>query len=50
VQLLGSKPSGGDYTGIGGGTTDASVQPATATTRSIPSPSDVTEPIDDLPF
>ena len=50
VQLLGSKPSGGDYTGIGGGTNEASGQPATATPRSIPSASDVTEPIDDLPF
>ncbi|HSZ86889.1 MAG TPA: single-stranded DNA-binding protein [Puia sp.] len=49
VQLLGSKPSGGDYSGIGG-TTEASAQPATATPRNIPSPSDVTEPIDDLPF
>jgi single-strand DNA-binding protein len=48
VQLLGNKPSG-DYTGIGGGN-ETSAQPAAATPRSIPSPSDITEPIDDLPF
>ncbi|HEX4374853.1 MAG TPA: single-stranded DNA-binding protein [Puia sp.] len=50
VQLLGSKPSGGDYSGIGSGATETSAQPAAATPRSIPSPSDITEPIDDLPF
>jgi single-strand DNA-binding protein len=49
VQLLGSKPSGGDYSGIGGAS-EASGQPAAATPRSIPAPSDITEPIDDLPF
>jgi single-strand DNA-binding protein len=49
VQLLGSR-QGGDYTGIGG-TNEASAQPAAATApRSIPAASDITEPIDDLPF
>src|SRR5580704_10181234 len=47
VQLLGSK-STGDYSGIA--TPEATQQNPAATTRNIPSPSDITEPIDDLPF
>ena len=48
VQLLGSRQSG-DYSGIS--TPESSGQHAAPQApRSIPAPSDVTEPIDDLPF
>ena len=47
VQLLGSK-QGGDYSGIGGN--EGAMQQSAPAARNIPAPSDVTEPIDDLPF
>ncbi len=47
VQLLGAK-TGGDYAGAPEG--GYAQQPAVAAANSIPSPSDITEPVDDLPF
>ena len=47
VQLLGSR-AGGDYQGAPA-EPQASYQPA-AQTSNIPSASDITEPVDDLPF
>ena len=50
VQLLGTK-TGGDYSGMGAGASENSYAPqAAAATSNIPSASDITEPIDDLPF
>src|SRR5579862_5922526 len=49
VQLLGNKTSG-DYSGIGGANETAAQNATTGATRNIPAPSDITEPIDDLPF
>jgi single-strand DNA-binding protein len=48
VQLLGGK-TGGDYAGAGASENSYSSQPATVS-NNIPQPSDITEPIDDLPF
>src|SRR5579871_4940537 len=48
VQLLGSK-TGGDYSGIAT-PESATQQSSSAPSRNIPAPSDITEPIDDLPF
>jgi single-strand DNA-binding protein len=48
VQLLGSK-SGGDYSAPGASENSYSTQPA-AVSNSIPQPSEITEPMDDLPF
>ncbi len=48
VQLLGGKPTG-DYSGISAPENSAQ-QTASAPSRNIPAPSDITEPIDDLPF
>ncbi len=47
VQLLGGRgDSGGGVPSVHASSTHA----ATAATSNIPSPSDITEPIDDLPF
>ena len=46
VQLLGSKS---DNSGMGNNQTNASAT-ASASNSNIPSPSDITEPVDDLPF
>jgi single-strand DNA-binding protein len=48
VQLLGSKTTG-DYSGISSPETAAQAA-VSAPSRNVPSPSDITEPIDDLPF
>lgn len=49
VQLLGSKNANEGYNGSGGESSFAS-QASPATARSVTSASDMTEPIDDLPF
>ena len=43
VQLLGSK-------GSGEGSTEGYVSPSAASSASVPSPNEVTQPMDDLPF
>jgi single-strand DNA-binding protein len=49
VQLLGSR-TGGDYSGVAPTTNESqSYQPA-APANAVPSASDITEPVDDLPF
>lgn len=48
VQLLGSR-TGGDYSGVGPTNESQSYQPA-ASSNPVPSASDITEPVDDLPF
>ena len=48
VQLLGSK-TGGDYAGSGGQESGTNYAPQAASSH-VPAASDVTEPIDDLPF
>jgi single-strand DNA-binding protein len=40
VQLLGGRGEGGS----------ASAAPSSASSSSVPSPADITEPVDDLPF
>ena len=46
VQLLGGRGDSGGASSFAGNT----ATPASASNSSIPSPSDITEPIDDLPF
>jgi single-strand DNA-binding protein len=49
VQLLGGK-TGGDYSGVAPANEGQSYQQPAASVSAVPSASDITEPVDDLPF